>query len=501
MNGWNDDSNSLFSWSLSSEAVSVGGDEALVCFMRQKEGPPSQLPQELADIIRSLQDNQVFTAGVGEVELLPSLGRSPYSYIIVAGLGPDGSIQDWREAAGAAAEKALGRGISRLTASVDSDKAGDERLALIRALTEGFVLGSYTRKSYKKQASARTRLEHVRYLLAGDLSEESLREVVRTAYVYAAATNYARDLTNLPGNELVPETMASEAMRLAAEYGLECIVHDERELLELGMHALYNVGKGSLYPPRMIVLKYQGLPEWNNSLGLVGKGITFDTGGISLKKAEGMEEMISDMGGAAVLLGVMKAIGELKPQVNLLAVIPSAENMPSGGALKPGDIIPTLSGKTIEVINTDAEGRIVLADGVTYAKQLGAERIIDVATLTGAVLVSLGDVATGAVTNDDAFLKELLQAAERSGEKLWPLPAYPEFREMLESTVADIKNAASNRWAGASTGGLFIGEFAEKTPWIHLDTGGTAWLEKKRGLDPQGGTGAMVRTLLHYILH
>jgi leucyl aminopeptidase len=235
-------------------------------------------------------------------------------------------------------------------------------------------------------------------------------------------------------------------------------------------------------------------------LGLVGKGITFDTGGISLKKPEGMEEMISDMGGAAALLGLLHIVGELRPPVNLLVVIPAAENMPSGAAYKPGDVITIMNGYTVEVLNTDAEGRIVLADGVLYAKKLGATKLIDIATLTGAILVCFADVATGAVTNDDAFLQPLLQAAKTAGEKLWQLPNYKEYRDMLKSDVADIKNATADRWAGAITGGLFVGKFAGDTPWIHLDTGGTAWLWSAKGTEPKGGTGVMVRTLASYIL-
>lgn len=504
MNGWNSTDSRLFSWTYDSpEAGSPDRNEALVYFMSQEEAPPPLLRQELKDAIVGLSEAKVFAAGRGEAEVLPTLGFNPYPHIIIAGLGPNGAdAQAWREAAAAAVRKALARGIGKLAIMTDSvGKTESDPLTRIRALTEGFVLGSYYRQTYKKTAPSRVLLEQVKYYVTDKAEEAKLQDAIQTGCIYASATNYARDLTNTPGNAFVPETMASEAKRLAEAYGLECAVLNDKQLLEQGMLGLYNVGKGSIHPPRMIVLKYQGLPEWKNVLGLVGKGVTFDTGGISLKKADGMDEMISDMGGGAVLLGVMKAIGEMKPQVNVLAVIPSAENMPSDRALKPGDVISTLSGKTIEVTNTDAEGRIILADGVTYAKQLGAGRIIDVATLTGAVLVSLGDLATGAVSNNDAFMKELLQAAERSGERLWQLPAYPEYKEALKSSVADIKNSTVNRWAGAITGGLFIGEFAEDTPWIHLDTGGTAYLLKERGVDPEGGTGAMVRTLLHYIVH
>ena len=266
------------------------------------------------------------------------------------------------------------------------------------------------------------------------------------------------------------------------------------------MGGLTAVGAGSVNPPRMITLRYTGDPDNADVLGLVGKGVTFDTGGISMKKPDGMEEMISDMGGAATLLGALHVVGQLKPKVNLVVVIPAAENMTSGTAYRPGDIVTMLSGHSVEVLNTDAEGRIILAEGMTYAKAQGANRLIDVATLTGAILISFADIATGAVTNDDEFLKPFLQAASAAGEKVWQLPNYPEYRAMLKSDVADIKNAtSSDRWAGAITAGLFIGYFAEETPWIHLDTGGTAWLWSAKGIEPKGATGVMVRTLAAYL--
>jgi leucyl aminopeptidase len=479
-----------------------------VLFLRQRE--LEQLvwfEPKLGETIRRLKELKLFTGALGEVEVIPTHGLFPTPYLLLIGLGDAAptSLQDWREAAAAAAKAALRSHLTRLAVRLVGVEEDDVSLRhpskshIAAALTEGFMLGSYNMMSYQREQKALPTLAEVAYWNDGDAIqslEASLIQAIETAKIYAEATNYARDLTNLPSNLLVPETLAEEARVLADRYGLACTVHNEQEIIQLGMSGLHYVGKGSVNPPRMIVLKYQGLEQWTDVLGLVGKGITFDTGGISLKEPAGMEEMISDMGGAAVLLGVMQAIGKLRPKLNVLAVIPAAENMPSGSAFKPGDVIPTLSGKTIEVLNTDAEGRIVLADGVAYAKQLGAKRIIDVATLTGAVLVALGDVATAAITNDEAFLKELLQAAGESGEKIWQLPAYPEYKDMLKSQVADVKNATAHRWAGAITGGLFIGVFAEKTPWIHLDTGGTAWLWHGRGLEPKGGTGAMVRTLL-----
>jgi leucyl aminopeptidase len=488
----------------------LSGYDGWVLFLRQQELEHLVwLEPKLGETIRRLKEHKLFTGGLNEVEVIPTHGLFPTPYLLLIGLGDNTPtpLQAWREAAACAAKAATKAHLSRLAVRLVGDHEAEDsnmisKSQIAAALTEGFLLGSYQMKSYHLKADAKPVLLEVTYYddSEKELTEEAkLQEAIRKAVIHAEATYYARDLTNLPSNLLIPETLADEAQKLAVLHGFECMIHDELEIEKLGMSGLHHVGKGSVHPPRMIVLKYQGLEQWTDVLGLVGKGITFDTGGISLKDPEGMEEMISDMGGAAVLLGVMHAVGKFKPKVNLVVVIPAAENMPSGSALKPGDVIPTLSGKTVEVLNTDAEGRIVLADGVTYAKQLGAERIIDIATLTGAVLVALGDVATAAITNNEGFLRQLLQAAEQSGEKLWQLPVYTEYKDMIKSEIADVKNATSNRWAGAITGGLFVGIFAEETPWIHLDTGGTAWLWNERGLEPKGGTGAMVRTLLSMI--
>lgn len=486
------------------------GYEGWVLFLRQQELEHLiWLEPKLGETIRRLKEKKIFTGAINQVEVIPTHGLFPTPYLLLVGLGDTSPtpLQAWREAAAAAAKAASKTQLSRLAvrligADTDENLDVDTKSYIAAALTEGFLLGSYRIKSYQRDLETNGLLQEVAYYDDSEMiltEEAKLDAAIHKAVVYAEATNYARDLTNLPSNLLVPENLAAEAQKLALFYGFGCTIHDENEIDKLGMSGLLHVGKGSVHPPRMIVLKYQGQEQWTDVLGLVGKGITFDTGGISLKDPEGMEEMISDMGGAAVLLGVMQAIGKLKPKINIIMVIPAAENMPSGSAFKPGDVIPTLSGRTVEVLNTDGEGRIVLADGVTYAKQLGATKVIDIATLTGAVLVALGDVATAAITNDESFLKQLLRAADQKGEKVWQLPVYPEYKEMLKSEIADIKNSTTHRWAGAITGGLFVGAFAEETPWIHLDTGGTAWLWHERGLDPKGGTGAMVRTLIAMI--
>ncbi|MFE4570464.1 leucyl aminopeptidase [Paenibacillus chitinolyticus] len=414
----------------------------------------------------------------------------------------DGVQAEPQSVSGADARTAAGaRPSPQSTGSADERPAGAASAAkTVFTVAEGLLLGAYRIATYAREAKPRQELAAAQLFVQRDaLNGEALQAAVAAAEAYAVATNYARDLTNLPGNLLLPSDLAKEAEKLAGQFGIACEVLNEQAIVERGMGALAAVGLGSANPPRMITLSYDGDPSSGEVLGLVGKGVTFDTGGISIKPAGGMEEMISDMGGAAVLLGLLIVVGRLKPRINLRIVIPAAENMPSGTAMRPGDVITTLSGRTVEVLNTDAEGRLILADGVTYAIEKGATRLIDIATLTGAVLVSFADVATSAQTNDDAFLASVLQASIQAGEKVWQLPNFPEYREMLRSTVADIKNAAAHKWAGAIMGGSFIEAFIEDKPWIHLDTGGTAWLWGDRGIDPKGGTGAMVRTLAEYI--
>ncbi|ANE48799.1 hypothetical protein SY83_08340 [Paenibacillus swuensis] len=492
-----------------------GSQAAVVYISKEELEHDAWIHPQLDVAIQRLKDNKLFKAEPHEVKVLPTLGLIPYDYLILAGIGGHPYHEDaFRDGAVFAAKEAFKLQIETLTVSLSPlpESNGVQGAAtgastalvmdhgiLLRKIAEGITLGSYRMRTYAMLKSEDVRLTQVN-ILAKQLpaQEISARELL-IGNVYGEATNVARDLTNMPGNLLTPQGMAEEAVRIASKHGMFCEVHDEVEIERLGMGGLAAVGKGSANPPRMIVMKYQGADEWTDVLGLVGKGITFDTGGISLKKGEGMEEMISDMGGAATLLGVMDAVGRLKPKVNLITVIPAAENMPAGNAFKPGDVITSMSGRTIEVLNTDAEGRIVLADGMTYARQLGAEKLIDVATLTGAILINFGDVATGAVTNDETFLHELQAASKRAGEKVWPLPSYPEYWDMLKSDVADIKNA-QGRWAAAITAGLFIGTFAEGAPWIHLDTGGTAWLWSDKGTEPKGATGSMVRTVLELIL-
>jgi leucyl aminopeptidase len=360
------------------------------------------------------------------------------------------------------------------------------------AVTEGLLLGNFDGDKYrtdKKNGPVESAL-----LVGFDASAKTGLERGR---VIAESQNFTRELGNEPSNLLTPSLLAERASAMAREAGLEIDILDEKRIAELKMGALLGVARGSVEPPRLIVLTYT--PEkpvpGGPVLGLVGKAITFDTGGISIKPANDMEKMKFDMAGGAAMLGVMRTLAGLKPRIKIIAVIPSTENMPGGRAQKPGDVQIAMSGKSIEVINTDAEGRLILADGIAYAKQLGATHLVDAATLTGAIVVALGSVNTGVFGTDDAFTQRVLASAKAAGEKMWHMPLDDDYREQIKSTIADIQNVGG-RGAGASTAAWFLREFAGDTPWVHLDIAGTAWLDDAKPWAGKGGTGVGVRTLV-----
>jgi len=326
-----------------------------------------------------------------------------------------------------------------------------------------------------------------------------LRRGVERGRILAEAANFARDLANEPANQMTPSALAEQAAAVARESGLECQVLEREQAQELGMGAFLGVAQGSRQPPKFIVLHYRGAGPDVTALGLVGKGITFDSGGISIKPAAGMEEMKGDMSGGAAVIAAMRAIAQLKLHVNVTAIVPATENMPGGNAIKPGDVLRAMSGKTIEVINTDAEGRLVLADGLSYARHLKLSPIIDVATLTGAISIALGNVAMGCMTNDQPLCDRIVQAGRAAGEKIWQLPLYEEYREQIKSEVADIKNTGG-RQAGAITAAFFLKEFVGDTPWVHLDMAGVDFYDKEKGALVKGASGMPVRTLVNLVL-
>jgi len=378
------------------------------------------------------------------------------------------------------------------TAPFTNDKLTCEDVVF--AATEGIGLGMYKFEGYRTDSNERdVALETLSFLSSFD--EDELKAAFEVGKVHAYAVNEARNLVNMPPNILTATKMADYAREVAEKYDFEIEVLGKIEMEELGMGAILAVNKGSVEEPKLIVMKYAATEKWEDVIGLVGKGITYDTGGYSLKTKDGMVGMKGDMGGAAAVLGAMTIIGELRPAKNVIAVIASTDNMVSGDAFKPDDVITSLSGKTIEVLNTDAEGRLVLADAVTYAKQAGADRLIDVATLTGGVIVALGMDKTGALTNDEEFFEEFMQASMETDEFVWRLPLTENDKKRLrKSEVADLNNSPG-RDGHMIFGGGFVGEFAGDTPWIHLDIAGTSDANAAHDLGPKGATGVMVRTL------
>ncbi len=367
---------------------------------------------------------------------------------------------------------------------------------LTRALVEGAVTGLYDNAFYRKDEDAGV-LEKLTIVT----SERSARlhEEIERGRIVAEAVNWTRALADEPGASLPPLEFARRAAEMAEEFNLQVETLGADEIKARGMGGLWGVGKGSDNPPALIVLRYEpeGMSANDELWAFVGKGITFDTGGISIKHGLDMYEMKTDMAGGAAVLGAMRAIAELKPRRRIVGIVPSAENMPSGCAIKPGDVIKTLAGYTIEVVDTDAEGRLVLADGIAYAKQLGAARIVDLATLTGSIIVALGDHRTGLFSNDDEWASRVEQSATRAGDPVWRMPVSDDYKKRIESAIADFKNYGGRPDATAAA--LLLSKFADKTPWVHLDIAGTSWHDETRAFAPKGSTGAGVRTLVELV--
>jgi len=364
----------------------------------------------------------------------------------------------------------------------------------------GAIMGLFEPDKYRTKDKEKREIESVSVVLEG-ADEKSLNRGAERGRIIGESINFTRDLANEPGAYMTPTIMAARARKVAKDFGLTVDVLDQKQMEKLGMGSLLGVARGSDEPPKLIVLKYQ--PSRFRSgkddiLALVGKGITFDSGGISLKPGENMELMKYDMTGAATVIGTMRAIAQLKPPVAVLGVAPCSENLPSGKATKPGDVLKAMTGKTIEVINTDAEGRLVLADAIAYARKLGATRIVDLATLTGAVSVALGDVNTAILGTDQSLIDEVIEAGRSVGEKFWQLPLDEEYSKQIKSDIADIKNVGGKK-AGAITAAAFLKEFAEEIPWAHLDIAGTAWADPATPYRAKGPTGIAVRTLIEFI--
>jgi len=440
-----------------------------------------------------------YKAAANETVLLHAPAALAAKRLLIVGLGKLARVNAHkvRDGAGTAVRFAKPRGIRETVLALPSSE-GLPHAVVARSAVEGAFVGDFDADTYRSDRKDQS-IQSFTLAVPGGADRAAVEAALAEGAIVGESQNFARSLVNEPGNKLTPTILGKRAAEIAQQVGLECEVHSTEKLHELKMGAFWAVSQGSVEPPALIVLRYSppGIPD-GPVLGLVGKGITFDTGGISIKPADNMDQMKYDMAGGAAMIGAMRAIALLKPKVRVIAIVCAAENMPSGTAQKPGDVQTAMSGKTIEIINTDAEGRLVLADGLTYARQLGATHLIDAATLTGAVSVALGKITGGSFANDDATYGKFEQALQVSGEKFWRLPLGDEYADLIKSEIGDIKNTGG-RWGGAITAAEFLHHFAEDTPWIHLDIAGIAWIEDSRPYIAKGPSGVAVRSILEWV--
>jgi leucyl aminopeptidase len=478
--------------------------DALVSYVFDKE---NRFDGALADIDSGMNGRLSAIASSGEfsgkaLEMLlvhfPEGLAAKRLLLVGSGKPQKFALTDLYRIAGAAVRYLKSRGVKNLSFLTREGERGPEAA---QTVTEGLIVGEFDSDKYR--TDKKNREIHCVSLAGFDSGLGSnLTAAIDQGRVIAESQNFARDLINEPSNRLTPRILAARAEAMAREAGLGVEILDERKIADLKMGALIGVAQGSVEPPRVMVLRYEPASAEPNGpvLGLVGKAVTFDTGGISIKPANNMEKMKYDMGGGATMIGVMRALAFLKPSVPVIAVIPATENMPGGRAQKPGDVQVAMSGKTIEVINTDAEGRLILADGLFYARKLGCTHLIDAATLTGAIEVALSNVNVGAFGTPREYLDRFLESAKAVGEKMWPMPMDEEYEEMIKSNIADIRNTGSGKGGGAITAAWFLKEFAEETPWIHLDIASTCWVEEGRPWLAKGPTGVAIRSIVDFAL-
>ena len=461
-------------------------------------GTVEQLPTEVLGLLGELQATRELSGKLYECTLLHRPAGLAAQKLLVVGAGRKEKFNptQLRRLAGTAVRSLRARGLHDLAWLVDSKNMGTEG---IQAVVEGAILGDYDLDRYRTERKVEQRIDRLDLVTDVVKLGEAESAAVERGRITAEAQNFTRDLVNEPSNTMTPTLLAERATEMAARFGLECNVFGPEEIRNMKMGAFWAVAQGSEEPPRLIVVRYAPADAPESPLvGLIGKGITFDTGGISIKPSENMHEMKTDMAGGATMLGVMQALAQLKPKTRALAVIPATENMPSGKALKPGDVVTSMSGKTIEILNTDAEGRLVLADALTYARQQGCTVIIDAATLTAAVTIALGQITTGVFGWNKDWVNRVLASAAATGDKMWELPVDDDYRDLYKSSIADLANTGG-RYGGAITAAMFVGEFAGDTPWVHLDIAGTRWSNEDKPYLAKGPTGSPVPTLVHLL--
>lgn len=461
------------------------------------QGIAESADAELGGVLAEVLSSGEIKGKLCELTLVHAHGKS-YKRVLLVGLGEADKFQPWMLAryAGSAVRYLGRRNVRDAVFALPAQAKGNEA-ACASFLIEGAVSGAFDTSIYQKDPEKRSGADNVTVLAEG-FDEAALRKGVERGQILGDAVNFARRLAITPANDMTPTVLADEATKAAKDTGLDVEILDEARCRELGMGSFLSVAQGSAQPPKFIVMTYKGDPGSKELLALVGKGITFDTGGISIKPAERMEEMKYDMSGGAGVIAAMSAVGRLKPKLNVVGIVPATENMPGGKATKPGDIFTAMNGKTIEVINTDAEGRLILADALCYANKLGATKIVDTATLTGACVIALGHAASAAVSNNDEFAQQFLNAAKPTGERYWQMPLYEDYSAQMKSDIADLKNTGG-RPAGTLTASAFLKAFVDETPWIHLDIAGTAYLDGESAWQAKGPTGTPVRAFVSLV--
>ena len=490
------------------DILQYDGDAIIVNLFEKTEKPggaTAAVDKELGGVIAKLIADGQITGKLEETTVIPAYGKLHARKVVVAGLGKktEFDIDRVRKVTSASLIAARRAGAKRCATVLHGAGAGglDPRESA-RAVAEGALLGLYRFDLYKTK-SKDTPKKDITEITVFEIDKTklaSIRDGLAAGRSMADAANFARDLVNEPPNVMTPTELAARAKSALKGLPVTVQVMGFNEIKKLGMGAFTGVAQGSHEEPKFIIMSYKGDPKSKNTTALIGKGITFDSGGISLKPSNAMDDMKSDMAGAACVIAAMKIIGAAAPKANVTGFVPTTENMPGGGAQRVGDITRAMNGKTIEIKNTDAEGRLILADAICYAKKQGCSPIIDIATLTGACVIALGSIRTGAFTNDDALLERIIDASKKTGERIWQLPTDDEYKDLNKSDIADIKNTGG-RAGGAITGALFCQFFAEDTPWVHLDIAGTSFLEKTTGYyAAKGATGAVARTLAQFII-
>jgi leucyl aminopeptidase len=469
------------------------------------QGAAAVIDKALDGAITALQQAGEFTGKPRQHSVLHTQGRLKANKVVLTGLGkPDKlTLEGLRQAAGSAAQYARGLSAATLAAPIQATpQASIAPAEAAQAVVEGMVLALYRFDKFKTEENDRRNVSAIT-LVANDREQaKAVQQGTEIGRILAESANFARSLVNHPSNAMTPTILAEEARQMAKDCGLKCEVLDRKDIEKLGMGLFLGVAQGSEEPPKFIILEHRGGKRSQGNLVFVGKGITFDSGGISIKPADGMERMKYDMSGGAAVIGALRATALLEVPQNVIGLIPATENLPSGKATKPGDVHRAMNGKTAEIINTDAEGRLILGDALAYAARYKPVACVDLATLTGACVVALGHEAIGMMGNaqGEALMERMRQAGMRTGERVWQLPLWDEYLEHVKSDVADVKNVGMGRAAGTIAGAAFLVKFVDGYPWVHLDIAGTAWADREQPYKPKGGTGVGVRLLTQMVL-